>query len=208
MRAARTAAFFALSTPTVATGTPGGICTIESSASSPSSTRHRRAQRHADHRQLGVRRDDARAAPPRGRRRRSAPSGRARAALFAYSATASGVRCAERTSNSHADPARVELVHRRLHALAVGLRADEDADERSSGTRRCRAGTARPRRRSGRPPRTRGRAPRRRVGPVAVTERIRPPFVTTVPLRTAVPPWKTSAPAASAAAIPSIGAPA
>src|SRR4029077_12145851 len=38
MRAARAAAFFGLSTPTVATGTPGGICTIESSASSPSST--------------------------------------------------------------------------------------------------------------------------------------------------------------------------
>ena len=38
MRAASTAAFFALSTPTHATGTPGGICTIESSASSPSST--------------------------------------------------------------------------------------------------------------------------------------------------------------------------
>ena len=38
MRAASTAAFFALSTPTAATGTPGGIWTIESSASSPSST--------------------------------------------------------------------------------------------------------------------------------------------------------------------------
>src|SRR5215211_144816 len=36
--AASTAAFFALSTPTVATGTPGGIWTIESSASSPSRT--------------------------------------------------------------------------------------------------------------------------------------------------------------------------
>ena len=38
MRAARTAAFFALSTPTHATGTPGGICAIESSASSPPPT--------------------------------------------------------------------------------------------------------------------------------------------------------------------------
>src|SRR5439155_20520333 len=38
MRVARSAAFLALSTPTQATGTPGGICTIESSASSPSST--------------------------------------------------------------------------------------------------------------------------------------------------------------------------
>jgi hypothetical protein len=37
-RAARSAALRALSTPTHATGTPGGICAIESSASRPSST--------------------------------------------------------------------------------------------------------------------------------------------------------------------------
>ena len=35
MRAASTAAFFALSTPTQATGTPGGICTTERIASRP-----------------------------------------------------------------------------------------------------------------------------------------------------------------------------
>jgi hypothetical protein len=38
MRAASTAAFRALSTPTAATGTPGGICAIASSASNPSRT--------------------------------------------------------------------------------------------------------------------------------------------------------------------------
>ena len=38
MRAARTAALRALSTPTQATGTPGGICAIASSASSPPAT--------------------------------------------------------------------------------------------------------------------------------------------------------------------------
>ena len=38
MRAARTAAFLGLSTPTVATGTPGGICAIASSASRPPAT--------------------------------------------------------------------------------------------------------------------------------------------------------------------------
>ena len=38
MRAASTAALRALSTPTQATGTPGGICAIESSASSPPAT--------------------------------------------------------------------------------------------------------------------------------------------------------------------------
>ena len=38
MRAASTAALRALSTPTQATGTPGGICAIDSSASSPPAT--------------------------------------------------------------------------------------------------------------------------------------------------------------------------
>jgi hypothetical protein len=38
MRAASTAALRALSTPTHATGTPGGICAIDSSASSPPAT--------------------------------------------------------------------------------------------------------------------------------------------------------------------------
>ena len=52
MRAASTAAFCALSTPTHATGTPGGIWAIESSASSPPRDRLRRRERHADHRQL------------------------------------------------------------------------------------------------------------------------------------------------------------
>src|SRR5882762_7732159 len=35
IRIARCAAFFALSIPTVATGTPGGTCTVASNASSP-----------------------------------------------------------------------------------------------------------------------------------------------------------------------------
>jgi len=38
MRAASTAALRALSTPTQATGTPGGICAIDSSASRPPAT--------------------------------------------------------------------------------------------------------------------------------------------------------------------------
>ena len=51
MRAASTAALRALSTPTQATGTPGGIWAIESSASSPPATDFERRQRHADDRQ-------------------------------------------------------------------------------------------------------------------------------------------------------------
>ena len=48
MRAASTAAFFALSTPTHATGTPGGIWAIESSASSPPPTDIERIVERAD----------------------------------------------------------------------------------------------------------------------------------------------------------------
>ena len=50
MRAASTAALRALSTPTQATGTPGGICAIDSSASRPAGHRSAAGQRHADHR--------------------------------------------------------------------------------------------------------------------------------------------------------------
>ena len=120
------------------------------------------------------------------------------AADFAYSATASGVRWAERTSNSQAIAARVELVHRGLHARAVGLGADEDADERISHPPppRCRAGSARPRTtRCSTASYARARASSS-VGATPVTERILPPFVTSCAPRTAVPPWKTSAPAA------------
>jgi len=50
MRIARCAAFLALSIPTVATGTPGGTCTVASSASRPLSRSH--GERHADHGQF------------------------------------------------------------------------------------------------------------------------------------------------------------
>src|SRR5919201_1818336 len=103
MRAARRAAFLAPSTPTHATGMPGGICTIESSASSPSRTLL----------------DDRNGTPTTGRSVCAAttPGSAAaspapaittfrprRRALRAYSATASGCRCAERTSNSYPIP--------------------------------------------------------------------------------------------------------
>ena len=68
------------------------------------------------------------------------------------------------------DPARVELVERGLHPLAVGLRADEDPDDRLSHrppaamSVRWRAPSKRD---HARRPRTRARAPPRRFGPVA-----------------------------------------
>ena len=63
------------------------------------------------------------------RRRRSAPSARARPRVLAYSATASGVRCAERTSNSQAIPRASSSSSAACIRVAVGLRADEDADD-------------------------------------------------------------------------------
>ena len=71
MRAASTAALRALSTPDA-----GDRARRAASARSTAARRARRpterlgGQRHADHRQVGVRGDDARAAPPTGRRRR------------------------------------------------------------------------------------------------------------------------------------------
>src|SRR5262245_34324367 len=103
MRAASTAAFFALSTPTQATGTPGGICTIDKSASSPSRTLFdERSGTPITGRSVWA------ATTPGSAAARPAPqistrSPRSRAVL-AYSATASGVRWADRTSNSYAIP--------------------------------------------------------------------------------------------------------
>src|SRR4029079_13119928 len=103
MRAARAAAFFALSTPTVATGTPGGICAIASNASRPSST----LSRERSGTPITGRSVCAATAPGRAAAR-PAPAISTRIprsrAVRAYSATASGLRCAERTSNSYAMP--------------------------------------------------------------------------------------------------------
>ena len=59
MRAASAAAFFALSTPTVATGTRRHLHDREQRIE-PVEDAHPRAERHADHREVGVRRDHAR----------------------------------------------------------------------------------------------------------------------------------------------------
>ena len=76
IRAASTAAFFALSTPTVATGTPGRHLHDREQRVEPVEDAHRRAERHADHRQLGLWRRRRRGARRRARRRRSAPGAR------------------------------------------------------------------------------------------------------------------------------------
>src|SRR3954449_2356088 len=103
IRAARTAAFFALSTPTHATGTPGGIWTMESKASSPSSTP---SEERSGTPMTG--RSECAASTPGNAAARPAPAMSTRSprslAVRPYSATASGWRCAERTSNSCAIP--------------------------------------------------------------------------------------------------------
>ena len=165
MRAASTAAFFALSTPTVATGTPGGICTIESSASSPSST-------DIDERSgtpitgssvcAATTPGSAAARPaPQISTRRPAVRGRPRV-------LGDRVRRAMRRANLElpGDAARVELVERRLHPLAIRLRADQDADDRIShrSPPRCRFGSARLRMSPCRPLHRLARAPPGSVG--------------------------------------------
>ena len=99
IRSASAAAFFALSTPTAATGTPGGICAIASSASRPSSTlRLERSGTPITGRSVCAATAPGSAADsPAPQMSTRSPRSRA---LRAYSATASGVRCADRTSNS------------------------------------------------------------------------------------------------------------
>src|SRR3954451_17703441 len=103
MRAASAAAFLALSTPTAATGTPGGIWTIESSASSPSSTlfEERSGTPITGSSVCAAQTPGSAAARPAPAISTFSPRP---AAVSQYSATAFGVRCAERTSNSHGIP--------------------------------------------------------------------------------------------------------
>src|SRR6266508_6187387 len=103
IRAARAAAFCPLSTPTVATGTPGGSCEIASSASRPSSTlRLDRSGTPITGKSVCAATTPGRAAErPAPQMSTLRPRSRA---VRAYSATESGVRWAERTSNSQPIP--------------------------------------------------------------------------------------------------------
>src|SRR5438105_2795253 len=130
MRTARSAALRALSTPTHATGTPGGIWTIESRASRPSSTLFdERSGTPITGRSVWA------AATPGRAAARPAPAISTRSprtrAPRQYSATASGVRWAERTSNSCAMP-RVES-----SSSAGCIRSRSDSDPTRMPTRRA-----------------------------------------------------------------------
>ena len=89
-----------------------------------------RAQRDADHRQVGVRRDRA------GQRGREAGAADEHAqAALAGGPRVLGDRIRRAVRRAHlelvADARLVEHVRGALHPLAVGLRADEDPDERA-----------------------------------------------------------------------------
>ena len=128
IRAARTAALRALSTPTAATGTPGGICVIARSASTPSST-------DSDERSgtpITGRSVCAAATPgQRGGQTRAADQHLEAALARRAAVLGDGVRLPVRRPHVELvrDAPLVELVERALHALAVGLRADEHADD-------------------------------------------------------------------------------
>ena len=131
MRAARIAALRAEFSPTQATGTPGGIWAMASSASRPPGGRVLRGQRHADHRQLGVRGDDA------GQRRRQAGAGDDHpqaAHLRVLGVVGHDVGLAMRRHHAHlvADAALLELLAGLLHLGHVALGAHHDADAGAS----------------------------------------------------------------------------
>src|SRR5581483_517043 len=137
MRSASAAALRALSTPTAATGTPGGICAIASSASRPSSTL--RLERNGT---PITGRSVCAATTPGSAAERPAPQMSTRNPRLR--ALRECVRRAVRRAHLElvADLLLVEELERRLHALAVRLGADEDADDGVSHSRRCRGGTA------------------------------------------------------------------
>ena len=185
MRAASTAALRALSTPTHATGTPGGICTIESSASSPSRTlSDERSGTPITGRSVCA------ATTPGSAAARPAPqistrSPRSRAGARTRRPRRAS-RCAERTSNSYGIPRSSSS----SSAGCIRSRSDSEPTRMPTSGRVSQRAPSLPRAamsvpeaharrtRSARPPRTRARAPRRGRRRAPVTSRIRPPFVT------------------------------
>ena len=129
MRAASTAAFFALSTPTQATGTPGGICAIESSASSPPPT-------DIDEVSGTPMTGSSRVGGDHARQRRGQPGAgddhpqAAHLRVLRVVGDRVGVAVGGHHAHLVADAALVELLRRLLHRRHVALGAHEDADAR------------------------------------------------------------------------------
>ena len=109
---------------TVATGTPLGICTIDSSASMPSSGR--RGDRHADDRQAtsyAATTPGSAAAPPAAAISTATARGSGRSPT---PRCARGVRCAEATTTSLADLELLQNLHRSSIVLEIGIAAEHD----------------------------------------------------------------------------------
>ena len=124
------AAFRAPLTETHATGTPGGICTIERRASSPPMTLLEDVRGTPITGRSRVRGDDAR--ERRGHScagdKHSRSTQRCGRGVLGH---ATGVSMGRQDLELPGDPALVQLDAGRLHGLTVGLRADEDPDERT-----------------------------------------------------------------------------
>ena len=119
----------ALPIASVATGTPLGIWTIESSESRPLSAWL--CDRHAEHRQHRLRRDHARQVRGAAGAGDDHLDARGRRRSWAYSAIQPGVRCAETTRHSCGTPNRRQHLVGVAHRLPVGLAAHDDGDERA-----------------------------------------------------------------------------
>ena len=128
MRAASTPALRALSRPTAATGTPGGICSTERIASSPPA-----ADRRLESGTPITGRSVCAATTPGSAADRPAPAISTRKPARAGVARVLGdlVGLAVRREHAHlvADAALLELGRGRAHRLAGRLRAHQDADQ-------------------------------------------------------------------------------
>ena len=186
--AARCPAFRAPIAPTatVATGMPGGICTIERSEFEP--RERRRGERHADHRQRGQRRQHAWEV----RCRSSAGDEHPEPALGrGERVRAHDVTCSVRRHDPDlpADPVAVEHLAAGVHHRKIGLAPDHDPDAHRLAHDCTPAVTGRPMSvRCCMPSKcTRARLPYARAraaptsAPSAVTQSTRPPAVRSVP---------------------------
>ena len=111
----------------VATGTPFGICTIDSSESSPLSAALCTGTPRTGSTVCAATMPGRCAAPPAPAMITSSPRA---AALVAYSAIHAGVRCAETTRHSCGTPNSRQHLVGVAHRVPVRLAAHDDADER------------------------------------------------------------------------------
>jgi hypothetical protein len=132
MRAARWPAFFALSSPTAATGTPGGIWATDSNASKPPSAESRLdSGTPMTGSSVCAACDDRAARPTAGAGDDHAQPAHLRVAAVVGDDV--GLAVGRHDADLVADPALVEHLARLLHDLHVGLGAHDDPHARGVG---------------------------------------------------------------------------